>query len=298
MGIPEYQDLMGPLLHLAGDKERHSLREAIQQLADQFDLDEEERTKLLPSGTQPVFENRVGWAKTYLKKAGLLRYPERGSFEITERGLKVLERDPDRIDNDYLKRFEAFQEFRRASDSSGEPEEIEEEHKTPLEKLEDAHQALEDELKAEVLDELRRVDPTRFEHIVIDLLVAMGYGGSREDVGRNIGGSGDQGVDGLINEDRLGLDVLYVQAKRWSDNKVGSREIRDFVGALEMKKAKKGVFITTTDFSQGAKEVANQIGKRVVLVDGETLATYMVEHNVGVIEADTYRVKELDFDYF
>jgi len=299
MAIPDYQTLMLPVLKLAGDKKEYSLRQAIDILADQFKLSEEERRELLPSGQQTRFVNRVSWARSYLKQAGLLETPRRGYFRITNEGLKVLEEKPSRIDVKFLDQFEQFRAFkergRNKSPSEEETGEVEEE--TPEEELESAYQSLRDSLANELIQQIKASPPSLFEKIVVELLVKMGYGGSRKDAGQAIGKSGDEGIDGIIKEDRLGLDIIYLQAKRW-DNTVGRPEIQKFAGALQGQRARKGIFITTANFSREALEYVSHIDTKIILLDGEHLAQLMIDNNIGVSPVATYEVKKIDSDYF
>ena len=300
MAIPDYQTLMLPLLRLASDRKEHQLRAAIETLADEFSLTNEERSELLPSGSQIVFANRVGWARTYLKQAGLIDAPRRGTFRITQRGIDLLGETPLlRIDVKLLERFSEFLHFRnRRRDRESEatpafPESVE----TPEDSLAAAYETLRADLEAELLQQVKESSPAFFEILVVDLLVKMGYGGTRQDAGRAIGRSGDGGIDGIINEDRLGLDVIYVQAKRW-DTTVGRPEIQRFAGALQGQRARKGVFITTSSFSRDAEEYASRIDSRIILIDGARLARLMVDHNVGVSTVGVYEVKKINSDYF
>lgn len=298
MAIPDYQSMMLPLLKFASDGQDHSLRDTIEALADHFRLNEEERKELLPSGRQPVFDNRVSWARTYLTKAGLLAKTRRGYYRITPRGEQVLREQPQKINNAYLKRFPEFVEFQsRARSEESESVEDNNETVTPEEAIESAYQKLRQELAAELLNLIKERPPEFFERLVIDLLVSMGYGGSRKDAGQAIGRSGDDGIDGIIKEDRLGLDIIYVQAKRW-EHVVGRPEIQKFAGALQGQRAKKGIFITTSTFTQEAREYAERIESKIVLMDGQTLAQLMIDHNVGVAVAATYVLKRVDSDYF
>ena len=296
MTIPDYQSIMLPLLEFAGDGKEHSRHEAIEHVSRIFVLSEEEKNKLLPSGTKPIINNRVGWAKTYLKKAGLLEYPRRGYLKITDLGLKVLEEKPKKIDNRYLKRFPEFLEFKKVIVTKKEYLKREEE-KTPLELIEDGYQQIQEALGHDLLEYIMKSPPAFFERIVIELLVRMGYGGSLKDAGKAIGHIGDEGIDGVIKEDKLGLDNIYVQAKRWTRS-VGSPELNAFVGALHGKKSKKGIFITTSSFTEKAINYVNSIETKVALIDGETLVQLMMDHELGVITRDTYKIKELDTDYF
>ncbi|MEW6363217.1 MAG: restriction endonuclease [Acidobacteriota bacterium] len=296
MRIPDYQACMLPLLKFYSDGREHLFREAAEAVAKGFKLTEEERREMLPSGQQQVFINRVGWARTYLKKAGLIESPKRGMNRITSRGLDVLKQKPQKIDVVFLSQFREFTDF-RALRHSREETESEADGRTPEESLELAHQRLRDELASELLQRLRTCSPGFFEHLVVEVIVKMGYGGTRQDAGKAIGKTGDGGIDGIIKEDRLGLDAIYIQAKRW-DSTVGRPEIQKFVGALTGQRAKKGLFITSSDFSSEAEEYVSHIDAKVVLIDGEALAQLMIEHNVGVSTVNTYEVKKLDSDYF
>ncbi|OYT21026.1 MAG: restriction endonuclease [Nitrospira sp. UW-LDO-01] len=302
MPIPDYQTLMLPLLRLASDGGEHRFRDAVEYLAAQFGLTDTERGELLPSGTAPVFDNRVGWARTYLKQAGLIESVKRGIFKISESGAELLGRGPDRIDTATLERYEAFLSFRNRRRERGEGDtreqaEVVNEDLTPEDALAAAYQKLRKSLEADLLDQVKSSSPAFFERLVIDLLVSMGYGGSRRDAGRAIGKSGDGGIDGIIKEDKLGLDAIYIQAKRW-EGTVGRPEIQKFAGALQGQRATKGVFITTSNFSREAEEYANIINTKIILVDGERLATLMVDHNVGVSMLGVYELKKVDSDYF
>lgn len=302
MAIPSFQSFMLPLLEYASDGQDHSLSDARLVLADRFSLSEEEQQQLQPSGRQTVFYNRVGWARTYLAAARLLESPRRGCFKITERGRAVLRDRPKAIDADYLERFPEFVEFRTyrrpdkvqvgTSAPTGEHKEL-----TPEEALDSAYQRMRTALAEQLLVQLKNTTPQFFERLVVDLLVGMGYGGSRQDAGRAIGRSGDEGIDGVIDEDRLGLDVVYLQAKRW-DGTVGRPEIQRFVGALHGKKARKGVFLTTGRFSQDAHDYVQFIDPKVVLIDGDRLAQLMIDFGIGVSTVAAYEIKTVDTDYF
>jgi len=300
MAIPDYQSIMLPLLEFAGDQQEHSLRQAIDSLAQEFQLSDEERKQLLPSGQQEVFNNRVAWARTYMKKAGLLDSTRRGYFRITDRGVSVLTKNPPKINVHFLEQFEQFRHFRSLRHKKEEKEqgqEAEIQETTPEEVLETAYQGLRDDLGNDLLQQIKSSSPSLFEKIVIELLVKMGYGGSRQDAGRAIGKSGDEGIDGIIKEDRLGLDIIYIQAKRW-ENTVGRPEIQKFAGALQGQRARKGIFITTASFSREAVDYASRIENKIVLIDGERLAQLMIDHNLGVSPMATYEVKRIDSDYF
>lgn len=299
MAIPDFQTLMLPILSYAADGQEHKHRDLIEKLANDFNLSDEERNTLLPSGTQHLFDNRVGWAKTYLKQANLIDVTKRGFFKITERGIKLLEERPATINVRLLKRYPEYIEFKnRRSDKNEEHYETALDlSETPEDLLAKAYRTLRSDLEARLLQQVKELSPAFFERLVVDLLVNMGYGGSREDAGRAIGRSRDGGIDGIINEDRLGLDVVYIQAKRW-EGTVGRPEIQKFAGALQGQRARKGIFITTSDFTKDALDYASRIDSRLVLIDGERLARLMVDFNVGVTTIGVYEVKKLDSDYF
>ncbi|MBD2491987.1 restriction endonuclease [Aulosira sp. FACHB-615] len=302
MPIPDYQAIMLPLLKFTIDQKEHSLREAIEALADHFQLTDEERKELLPSGRQPTFDNRVGWARTYLKKAGLVESTKRGYFRITDRGIETINTNPVEINAKFLKQFPEFLEFQNYTQQSeestfnGSGTEINT-TRTPEEDVELAIQKLTKELASDLLQMIKNSPPAFFEKLVVDLLVKMGYGGTRKDAGQTVGRSGDGGIDGIINEDRLGLDVIYIQAKRW-ESSVGRPEIQKFAGALQGFRAKKGVFITTSTFTNEAKDYVSRIDSKIILIDGETLTQLMIENNVGVTPFAVYEVKKIDSDYF
>jgi restriction system protein len=301
MTIPDYQTVMLPLLRLASDKQEHSLRGAIEKLADQFELSEQERKEPLPSGRQATFDNRVGWARTYMKKAGLLESKRRGYFKITSRGLEALQKDPQTINVKFLEQYPEFVEFRTkrtVTDKPMAPKETQEDDtQTPEEAIEIAYQAIRNNLASDLIQQIMECSPSFFERMVVDLLVKMGYGGTRKDAGQAVGQSNDEGIDGIINEDRLGLDVIYIQAKRW-ESSVGRPEIQKFVGALQGQRAKKGIFITTSSFSKQAVDYASMIESNVVLIDGEMLAKLMIDNNVGVSSVAAYEIRRVDSDYF
>ncbi|MBS3767120.1 MAG: restriction endonuclease [Candidatus Cloacimonetes bacterium] len=301
MPIPDFQTIMLPLLKLSNDGEIHYIHDAVNELAEEFGLSDEEQAKLLPSGQQPVFYNRVGWARTYLKKAGLLEDPKRGYFKITDRGKEVLADEPETINMKYLRQFPEYIEFRETTRDTSE-EEIKEEDLeglTPEEALENAYQRIRKDLSEELLSYVLRSTPGFFEKLVVELLVKMGYGGSQRDAARAVGQSGDEGIDGIIDEDRLGLDTIYVQAKKWKkSSSVGRPEIQKFVGALHGKRAKKGIFITTTSFSNEARDYVSNIDPKVVLIDGSRLTDLMIDYGIGVTSRTQYELKDLDTDYF
>ncbi len=299
MAIPDYQTCMLPLLRFYGDGREHTFREAIEALSKTFRLTDAERRELLPSGQQEVFDNRVGWARTYMKKAGLIDAPKRGVNIITKRGMDILKSKPSKLNVDDLSKFQEFKDFKALRHARIEEadSDADSNNRTPEESLEGAHQKLRGDLAAELLQRLKACSPNFFERLVVEVIVKMGYGGTRKDAGRAIGKSGDGGIDGMIKEDKLGLDAIYIQAKRW-DNTVGRPEIQKFVGALTGQRAKKGLFITTADFSAEAKAYALQIDTKIVLIDGEMLAQLMIDHNVGVSTIATYEIKKIDSDYF
>ncbi len=295
MTIPDYQTIMLPLLMSLADGREHSLSESVEYISNKFKLNIEERTELLPSGQQPVVHNRLGWAKTYMKKANLIETTKRGYFKITERGEIVLKERPAQIDIQYLSRFPEFVEFRSIKKGKADIETSV--INTPHESLESSYEIIRNELVQGLLNSIKESTPGFFEKLVIDLLLKMGYGGSRKDAGEAIGKVGDEGIDGIIKEDKLGLDVIYVQAKKW-EGIVGRPEIHKFVGALEGKRAKKGIFITSSAFTKEANEYVAQIGTKVILIDGNALANFMIDNDVGVAEVANYRIKRIDTDYF
>jgi restriction system protein len=300
MSIPDFQTTMLPLLQYTADQKEHSFHEAVDALALTFHLTDEEREELLPSGRQATFDNRLNWASSYLKHAELLESTKRGYFRITQRGMEVLQRNPTKINIDFLMQFPEFQEFRATRKEKGaiagsaiEITSIQ----TPEELLEDGYQKIRQELAQELLNRVKACSPRFFERLVVELLVMMGYGGSIKDAGEVIGKSGDEGIDGTIKEDRLGLDVIYIQAKKW-EGTVGRPEIQKFVGALYGQRAKKGVFITTSSFTREAEDYARNIDSKVILIDGKRLAEFMIDFNVGVAAVTSYEIKRIDSDYF
>lgn len=301
MAVPDFQSLMLPLLRIAADGNVHSLAEARDVLAAEFKLSDADREEPLPSGRQAKFSNRVAWAKSYLQQARLLVSPHRGHFQISERGRDVLKSPAPRIDIKFLEQYPEFVEFRTPkAEVEGVPSEVplsQPEPETPEEALEAAHLKMRAGLASELLDRVKVTSSQFFERLVVGLLLKMGYGGSRKDAGQAIGRAGDEGIDGVISEDRLGLDAVYLQAKKW-DGTVGRPEIQRFVGALHGKRAKKGVFITTGSFSAEATAYVDHIDPKVVLIDGRRLAELMIDFDVGVNTEATYHVKRVDSDYF
>lgn len=298
MSIPDYQSVMLPLLKLIAKRGPMNRSDAVQLVADEFKLTEAERRELFPSGKQTVIQNRVGWARTYLKKAGLIDYPHRGVAVITARGKEVLAENPTILNVQYLSKFPEFIDFRNSSVQHVDNNQIVDLSKgTPEEILEGTFSQLKNQVLAEMIEKIKSCSPQFFENLVVETIVKMGYGGSLRDAGQAIGKSGDEGIDGIISEDRLGLDVIYLQAKRWEGN-VSRPEIQKFAGALQGKRAKKGIFITTSDFTSEAREYAKNLDVKIILVPGEQLAELMWDHNVGLNAGVTYEIKKLDLDYF
>jgi len=305
MPVPDYQSVMLPLLRFAAQKGTEiSTSEAVEALAKELGLSEDDLKEMLPSGIQSTFVNRVGWASTYMKKAGLLEATRRGFYQITDRGKDLLKKQPKAINVKLLKQYPEFLEFQQLKGTRSGDKVTESKGTTdistatPSEALEAAYENLRDELADELLTRLKKISPAFFERIVVELLVKMGYGGSRADAGKAIGRSGDGGIDGIIKEDKLGLDVVYVQAKRWDNNPVGRPDVMQFAGALQAQRASKGIFITTSRFTDDARSYVSQIGSKIVLIDGEQLTSLMIEHDVGVSTVSVYPVKKVDSDYF
>jgi restriction system protein len=280
----------------------HALPDVHDALCSEFQLTPEEVAKRISSGWQTVMRNRVGWTRTYLSKAGLVSVPQKGYVQITRRGRDALAECPTRVDVKYLKRFEEFREFHspKSEDKDTEVSTLEPAEPvdiTPEEQLEAAHKAIVKSLADELLENIKAASPSFFEQVVVDLMIAMGYGGSKKEAGQATQATNDDGIDGIIKEDRLGLDTIYLQAKRWQ-NTVHRPEIDKFIGSLTRNRARKGVFITTSDFSPGARDAVKNLDMKVVLIDGQQLAELMIEHNLGVTRKDVYEVKQLDNDYF
>ncbi len=301
MPIPDFQSLMLPILEFYGDQLEHGSQDALGHLRIKLNLNDEEINELLPSGKQYRFNNRVGWAIIYLMKSGLLNRPSRGRYCITSRGLDVLKAKPEKINMKYLEKFQEYINFRDSKIETGESKNLPLDNDrilTPQESLESSYQEIRNELADDLLDQVLNCSPKFFENMVINLLINMGYGGSRKDAGQAIGRSHDGGVDGIIKEDKLGLDVIYIQAKRWSDATVGSREVQSFIGSLVTKNAVKGIFITTSKFSPDALQAVKGIDRKVVLIDGKELTQLMIEHDIGVTNVASYTIKRVDSDYF
>jgi restriction system protein len=304
MSIPDYQSLMLPVLRACSTSEVR-IGPVVDELADQVGLSPEERSELLPSGQQTVFSNRVHWAKSYLSKARLVEITRRGYFRITPRGQTVLQSPPQRIDNKFLMQFEEFRQFRERSSAISDPVGemptplTEDQKQTPDETMRMAYRQIEAGLVHDLLERIREAPPDFFERLMVNLLLGMGYGGSTEDAGRTLGRSGDDGVDGVIDQDALGLDRVYIQAKRYAaGNNIGPGAIRDFFGSLDRHKATKGLFVTTSTFSASAKETAEHLSKRIVLIDGDQLARLMIRHNVGCRIEETLHIKRIDEEFF
>ena len=299
MAIPKYDEMMLPLLRFLADGAEHSQRELAEQIADHFKLSPQERAERLPKVKATYLRHRLGWAGFSLRRAGLAESPRTGTLQITDEGRKFLASNPSQLRAADLKRFPAYAAFVERMKSEAEiPEtKIESAHETPEERIEAAFSDLNQTLVGELLTRLSTVDPFRFERIVLDLLVAMGYGGSFKEAAAVTQKTGDEGIDGVINEDRLGMDVIYVQAKRWKSS-IGRPEIQNFVGALAGKKAGKGIFITTSEFHDNARDYAAGIHQKIILIDGRRLAELMIEHDIGVAEEHAYSVKKIDSDYF
>ncbi len=301
MSIPDFQSIFLPLLKQLKDKKEHKLAEITENLAKEFNLSQEEREQLLPSGQQEVFNNRIGWARTYLKKAGCLDAPARATIVITDRGLDILSKNLNILNVKYLKQFPEFNDFHTMKNDKSNELIISEEDlgdQTPQETLELSYQKIRSALAQELLIKVKKSTPVFFERLVVELIVKMGYGGSIKDAGSAIGKSGDEGIDGIVKEDLLGLDTIYIQAKRYTDTIIGSPEIDKFIGALTKKRAKKGIFITTSSFSRPAIESLPPNDPKIVLIDGDYLTQLMIDYNIGVSFVMSYDVKKIDNDYF
>ncbi|MBA4040281.1 MAG: restriction endonuclease [Erythrobacter sp.] len=304
MAIPDYQTLMLPVLAAAAEGETR-VPAAAEKIADNLGLSSLEREEMLPSGKQRLLHNRVHWAKFYMSKAGLIASPRRGVFVATEAGLALLKQGPTKIDVETLKGYASFSDFYNQAGTTEEPDQnaaitgAATSGATPEEQIDAASSLLASALKADLLARIVEQSPTFFERLIVELLVAMGYGGSHEDAARQLGKSGDGGIDGVIDEDRLGLDRIYVQAKRYAPgSSVGRPEIQGFVGSLVGLGATKGVFVTTSSFSKQAQEYARGLQQRVILIDGDRLTELMIEFDVGVRRYRSVEVKRVDEDFF
>ena len=302
MSIPDYETVMLPLMQFAAGGKEYSINEVTTHLADLFKLTPEEREQRIPSGQSSYIKNRTGWAKTYLKKAGLLSSPKRGVIQITDRGREVLLQKPERINRAFLEQFPEFIEFQERSNTQlmSEPSAIASvEKQTPEETIERSYTELRSQLADELLEQIKGCSSDFFERLVVDAIVAMGYGGSHRDAAKATQRSNDGGIDGIIKQDRLGLDTIYIQAKKWDQSRPIHRpEIQKFAGALQGVRARKGIFITTSSFSDGAREYVATIDTKIVLIDGTELAQLMIDHGIGVTPHQTYEIKRLDSDYF
>ena len=302
MAIPKFHEFFLPVLEILSDRQERSIHEIYDVTAKRLELTEEERKMLVPSGVQTVHNNRVSWARTYLKKAGLVSSPRRGYVVITAEGKKLLQSNPVTITLKDLEKYPGFFEFRavnvgrrkkHAEEAMLHPE------STPSERFESAYEELQEGLKGELLDTIMQCSWEFFERLVVDLLINLGYGGSRKEAGEAFATSGDEGIDGVIKEDKLGLDLIYVQAKRWKkESCVGRPEIQKFAGALQGKKTQKGVFITTSYFSKDAVSFAKNIESKIILINGSDLTDYMIDSNTGVTTTEKYELKRIDIDYF
>ena len=302
MPIPDFQSLMRPLLEAHADGKEHLNRDLVAKLGERFGVTEEERREMLPSGGARLFDNRIGWAKSHITQAGLLSAPRRAISMITDRGREALRIHPERIDLRVLNGYEEYREFRNRrkvnGDEEPEPTDLEvQESQTPEESLENAYLQVRRQIESELLAQIKSAPPEFLERVVVDLVVRMGYGGSRKDAGEALGRSGDEGIDGIIKEDPLGLDIIYLQAKRW-EGPVGRPEIQKFAGALQGQRARKGIFITTSTFTAEALEYTSRIETKIILIDGLRLSKLMFDHGVGVATASNYEVKRIDSDYF
>lgn len=306
MTIPDFQTLMRPLLKLGENGDEIRTSDCVDDIANQFNLTDDEKEEMLPSGRQPLLLNRIHWARTYLGKAEVITSPKRGYFKITDRGLKLLQNGPERITIKILENYPEFKQWRDAQSGSiaketkniANDEDVNND-KSAEERLEEAHSELNEQLKADILQNLYNVSPSMFEKIIVDLLISMGYGGGKAEMGKALMKNNDGGVDGIIKEDELGLDVVYVQAKKHKlDSSIGRPDIQSFAGSLEGFNATKGVFVTTAKFAHTVKDYVERIHKRIVLIDGQRLASLMVRHGVGVRTKDIYELKDLDEDYF
>ncbi|GMO61665.1 MAG: restriction endonuclease [Treponemataceae bacterium] len=297
MAIPGFEYFMLPILQNVKDGNEYYFRDVMEKIINETNLTEEERTKLLPSGSTLVVNSRVGWARTYLTKAGLIEKTKRGYFTISEVGLELLKKEPKNINLKLLEQYDCFKLWRTKSTTEEEKEISIVKDITPDELIENEIQIIKSQLEEDLLEQLKNISPGKFENIVVDLLVKMGYGGSKKEAAQVVGKSGDGGIDGIIKEDKLGLDAVYIQAKRW-DSQVGRPEIQKFAGALLGQKAKKGVFITTGAFSNDALKYVENLDTKIVLIDGQYLTELMVEYDLGVNEFKIYKIKKIDSDYF
>jgi restriction system protein len=297
MAIPGFDYFMLPILQKAEDGKEYYFRDVMEEIINETQLTEEERTKLLPSGSTLVVNSRIGWARTYLTKAGLIKKTKRGCFIISQDGIKLLKTKPKEISLKLLDQYNSFKSWRIHNITDNEKVENINQDITPDELIENELQVIKKQLEDDLLEQLKQVSPSKFENIVVDLLVKMGYGGSKREAAQVVGKTGDGGIDGIIKEDKLGLDAVYIQAKRW-DSQVGRPEIQKFAGALLGQKAKKGVFLTTGTFSNDAFKYAENLDTKIVLIDGHYLTELLFEYNLGVNISKIYEIKKIDSDYF
>lgn len=301
MPIPDYQAIMKPLLKLASDDLEHSSRQAVESLSNEFKLTKEEKEILYETKKVPVFYDRVHWALSYLKNADLIEGTRRGFFKITKRGSDVLKHDPENIDVKFLKQFPEFNDFlTRSRQEKGDIKKESQDiigNKTPEEVVDEGYHLIRESLVRELLDNVKKSSPVFFEGLVVELLVKMGYGGSIKEAGHALGKSGDEGIDGSIKQDVLGIDTIYIQAKKW-EGTVSRPDIQKFAGALQGQKAKKGIFITSGNFSREAQDYVRKIDSKIVLIDGNKLAEFMIDNNIGVTSEKSYEIKKLNSDYF
>jgi restriction system protein len=298
MPVPDFQKIMLPMLRIASDGKEHTVHDFHEILAKEFNLTPEELNEYLPSGKQTRFYNRTGWARIYLTKSGLLSMSQRSHYVITDRGRDTLKKNPDKIDMKFLQQFPEymiFRETRRKSGGEGD-DEVQVDH-TPEEVMEEAYEEIRNKLASDLIESVKSCSPKFFEQMVVDLLVKMGYGGSQREAARAVGQSGDGGIDGIIDEDRLGLDTIYIQAKKW-EGTVSRPEIQKFAGAIMGKKASKGIFITTSVFSKEAIDYADSISSKIILIDRDRLAELMIDYDIGVTNISSYHLKRIDSDYF
>jgi restriction system protein len=302
MAIPDYQTLMRPVLDVLSDGRERPIAELRNVIAKRFNLTEEDLRERVPSGQKPLFNDRLSWAVSYLTQAGALARVRRGVYRINDRGQRLLRENASRVDVTILDQFPEFQAFRARSSTTSSKKSgrgsSDDDDSTPEESLEEAFQRLRGTIEAELLQQVKSASPEFFEQLVVQLLVAMGYGGTLKDAGKAIGKSGDGGIDGIIKEDRLGLEVIHIQAKRWDNKTVGRPDVQSFAGSLDGVRAKKGIFITTSNFSADAHTYVDRIDKRIVLIDGDQLTTLMYDFGIGVTPTATYAVKRVDIDFF
>jgi len=300
LAIPKYHEKYRPFLECLKDGKQNKIKEVKDVVAAVIGVTDEERQELLQSGKQAIFDNRIGWTRTYLKKAGLIESPSRGVFVITSEGSKLLEENPSIIDDNLLMKYDSFKLFKSPTANGTDISTVDVNEDTPQDKFDNAFKMINASLEDELLSEIMKQNPYFFESLVVKLLEKMGYGGSLKDAGTVTAKSGDEGIDGIIREDKLGFSLIYIQAKRWElDKTIVSPEIQKFVGALAGQGANKGLFVTTAKFSKGAREYADkQQNYKVVLVDGVMLTKLMIEYSLGVSIETIYEIKRIDTDFF